>query len=1074
MNTSGQRTINFWLCQAVIGALLLAMPLAAANGQAVADKPAASALAADAAKSSASDTSTASDAKSTSDADKGPAEKADTATTSETKAGDAKGVADAATADVKAAEAKGDGAAAAAANPPAAGGVSPWMMGVLIVALFVIPILLGNYIARSVRMPDYGWKIGLVLFTILAGAVIVAIGEFKFGPDLAGGITLIYEIEDTSVGAVPEPGADAGKGAADDQKGAVNAAPAPAKKVPMAELISALKQRIDPTGTQEISIRAQGPTAVEIIIPKTGQDALEYVKRRITDLGQLEFRITADPRWPRDRPKIEQAKLAPPNQKDVFLGGQKVAEWVAYDTKEFRKDDDRLVRRMAGDTPEALVLMDPWNVTGDYLSNAAKGADERGGPAVHFSFNSQGAQRFRQLTGQNLRDPATGLYRNLGILLDKRLISAPNIQSTISDQGQISGGAMTEKEVDFVVSILNAGSLPATLNKTPISQVVISPTLGAVTIKKGEQAIVVSFISIVVFMLLYYRLSGVIAVAALFINLLLVLAAMVLIRAAFTLPGLAGLVLTIGIAVDANVLIFERMREELRHGAALRMAIRNGFGRATRTIIDANMTTIIAAVVMYTTGSGPLRGFAVTLILGVLVSMYTAIFCSRIVFDILERRGWITTLKMNSIIGETNVDFMGWQCWAIGTSWVLILIGMVGCYFRGSSLLNIDFTGGSTVTFVLDEAHPKPINEVQAALDKTDLFGKNLLVVRNGEKDTRYTVNTSEQAVDKVKQTIIDTFGNELLNYSVEFSNLKPFTDGALSGTEADLVVNSGSQFDLEDGVSHDALLDWIKSALSDEQRSSVVVSATNPNYHSGSSVRFKQWSVRLMGLQPDGARAVLEKMKTTMNATPMFPLANQIGGRVSTNLQINALRAIALSCIGIIVYLWLRFQQVTFGLAAVIALLHDVFITTGMVALSAFFVSLAPGLAKALQIDGFQISLEIVAALLTIIGYSVNDTIIVFDRLREVRGKSPDLTKDMINACVNQTLSRTLLTAFTVFLVVVILYWFGGEGVHGFAFCMVIGVFVGCYSSIYIAAPILYWLIGTHTPPASASSKAA
>lgn len=1072
MNTSGRRTNNLWWCQAVIGALLVAMPLAAANAQAVADKPAASTPTVETAKGSASDASAATDAKPSTEAEKSSTNAAVTATTGGAKFGDAKDATGAATADVKSAEAKDEGAAAAAAaNPPAAGGVSPWMMGVLIIALFVIPILLGNYIARSVRMPDYGWKIGLVLFTILAGAVIVALGEFKFGPDLAGGITLIYEVEDTSIGAVPEPGADAGKGAAADQKGA---AAAPAKKVPMAELISALKQRIDATGTQEISIRAQGPTAVEIIIPKTGQDALEYVKRRITDLGQLEFRITADPKWPRDRPKIEQAKLAPPNQKDIFLGGQKVAEWVAYDTKEFRKDDDRLVRRMAGDTPEALVLMDPWNVTGDYLSNAAKGADERGGPAVHFSFNGQGAQRFRQLTGQNLRDPATGLYRNLGILLDKRLISAPNIQSTISDQGQISGGSMTEKEVDFVVSILNAGSLPATLNKTPISQVVISPTLGAVTIKKGEQAIAVSFVSIVVFMLLYYRLSGVIAVTALFINLLLVLAAMVLIRAAFTLPGLAGLVLTIGIAVDANVLIFERMREELRHGSALRMAIRNGFGRATRTIIDANMTTIISAVVMYTMGSGPLRGFAVTLILGVLVSMYTAIFCSRIVFDILERRGWITTLKMNSIIGETNIDFMGVRHLAIGASWVLILIGLIGCYFRGSSLLNIDFTGGSTVTFVLDEAHPKPINDVQAALDKTDLFGKNLLVVRNGEKDTRYTVNTSEQAVDKVKQTIVDTFGSELLNYSVEIKDVKPFTEGALSGSEAEIVVNAGSQFDLEDGVSHDALLDWIKSALSEDQRSNVVISATNPNYHSGSSVRFKQWTVRLMGLPPDGATTVLEKMKTTMSATPMFPLANQIGGRVSTNLQVKALYAIALSCVGIIVYLWLRFQQVTFGLAAVLALLHDVFITTGMVALSAYFVNLAPGLAKALQIDGFQISLEIVAALLTIIGYSVNDTIIVFDRLREVRGKSPDLTKDMINACVNQTLSRTILTAFTVFLVVAILFWFGGEGVHGFAFCMLIGVFVGCYSSIYIAAPILYWLIGTHTPPASASSKAA
>jgi SecD/SecF fusion protein len=1068
MNTSGRRITNRWLWLAVVGAVVAATSMSTTFGQTTAEKPPASApVNAGPAASDASETG------------KQPAAPA-ASSTSESKSEESKGETSSApeTAPIAAGPSDaGEPGAAPVGGGTSAGKFSPWMLGVLIVALFVIPVLIGNYLARLVRMPDYGWKISLVLFAIAAGAIIVGLGEFKFGPDLAGGITLIYEVETPAAGgAAPatEPDKTAAPEQKDKEKESANAAPAPGKTVPMTELISALRQRIDPTSTQEITIRPQGPTAVEIIIPKTGQDALQYVKRRITELGQLEFRILADPKWPKDRPKIEQAKLAPPNQKDVFLGGQKVAEWLSYETKEFRKDDERLVRRMAGDTPEALVLTDPWNVTGDYLSNSAKGFDERGGPAVHFSFTSQGAQRFRQLTSQNLRDPVNG-YRYLGIILDKRLISAPTIQSTISDQGQISGGSMTEKEVDFIVSILNAGRLPATLNKTPISEVVISPTLGAVTIQKGEFAIAVSFISIVVFMLLYYRLSGVIAVAALLINLLLVLAAMVLIRAAFTLPGLAGLVLTIGIAVDANVLIFERMREELRHGAALRMAIRNGFGRATRTIIDANMTTIISAVVMYTMGTGPLRGFAVTLILGILVSMFTAIFCSRIVFDVLERRGWITTLKMNSIIKQTtNVDFMSWQYWAIGTSWALILVGMVGCYFRGSSLLNIDFTGGSTVTFVFDSSHPKSISDVQSALDKTDLAGKNLLVVRNGETDTRYTVNTSEQAVDSVKQTIVSTFGSELLNYSVEFSDLKPFTEGSLSGTDAKVVVNAGPQFDKEDGVSHDALLEWTRNALPEDKRSSVIPTATNPNYRTGSSVRYKEWSLRLIGLDADAAREVLEKMKNTMEGTPVFPLANQIGGRVSTNLQIKALYAIALSCVGIIVYLWLRFQQVTFGLAAVIALLHDVFITTGMVALSAFFVTLTPGLAKALQIDGFQISLEIVAALLTIIGYSVNDTIIVFDRLREVRGKSPDLTREMINACVNQTLSRTILTAFTVFLVVAILYWFGGEGVHGFAFCMLIGVFVGCYSSIYIAAPILYWLIGTHTPPASAASRAA
>jgi SecD/SecF fusion protein len=1059
MQSSGERILGRWFLPAIAGILLVTIPTAIAIAQGgISDtttKPAASAPADDATKTPATE-SPAADAKST-DTTNG----SGAAVSLPKSSGDSKVPQGTAAATASEDNSSADAAAQSASKIP------PWLMGVLIIALFVLPVLAGNYLAKQVRMPDYGWKIGLVLFMLAAGSAIIALGEFKFGPDLAGGITLIYEVEAPS-------DADAAKDNTAANRPLPPGAVSPAK-AKMDDLIGALRKRIDPTSTKEITIRPQGSWAVEVIIPKTGPDALESVKSRITALGTLEFRITADPVWAVDRPIIEQAKLNSPNQKDVTVGGKKVAEWVEYDPKGFARDDRSLVTRTVGSTPEALVLIDPWSVTGEYLASAEKGVDERGGPAVHFSFNTQGAKRFRELTSHNLQNPATGAIRRLGILLDKVLKSAPTIQSTISDQGQITGSTMTDASVSDTVSVLKAGSLPLQLNKTPVSQTVISPTLGAVTIQKGELAIVVSFVSIVVFMLVYYRLSGLIAVGALFINLILVLAAMIMIKAAFTLPGLAGLVLTIGIAVDANVLIFERMREELRHGAALRMAIRNGFGRATRTIIDANMTTIISAVVMYTAGRDQIKGFAITLILGVVVSMFTAIFCSRIVFDILERRGWITTLKMNSIIGKTNIDFMGWQYWAIGTSWVLILIGMVGCYFRGYSLFNIDFTGGSTVTFVFDDNRPKPITDVQSALDKTDLAGKNLLVVRNGEKDTRYTVTTSEQKVDSVKQTIVDAFGSELRNYVVDYSDLKPFDEGGQSGSEAMLIVNSGSQFDSEDGVSHDALMDWIKAAIPEDQRSSVTPSATNPNYHSGSSVRFKEWTIRLVGLDLDGARAALDKVKTTMNATPMFPLANQIGGRVSTGLQIQAIKAIAFSCLGIIAYLWFRFQKFSFGLAAVLALLHDVFITIGMVALSAYFVNLVPGVAKALQIDGFQISLEIVAALLTIIGYSVNDTIIVFDRLREVRGKSPDLTKEMINACVNQTLSRTLLTAFTVFLVVMILYWFGGEGVHGFAFCMVIGVFVGCYSSIYIAAPILYWLVGTHKPPASTTaSKAA
>ena len=242
------------------------------------------------------------------------------------------------------------------------------------------------------------------------------------------------------------------------------------------ELIAALKRRLDPDGTKEITIRQYGQ-AIEIIIPETGDAEMEFVKRRITDLGQLEFRITADGTRPKDRPIILLANELPPSVKDVMQGENKVAEWVSYDVDAFL-DDNTLVTRKAGDTPEALVLMDPYNVTGKYLTSATKGLDERGGPAVHFSFDRTGSYLFGQLTGENRPSPSTpDVYRHLGIILDQHLLSAPRIITKITDRGMISGGSMTEREVEHIIEVLNAGSLPAALNKTPISQESISPTL---------------------------------------------------------------------------------------------------------------------------------------------------------------------------------------------------------------------------------------------------------------------------------------------------------------------------------------------------------------------------------------------------------------------------------------------------------------------------------------------------------------------------------------------------------------------------------------------------------------------
>ncbi|MCI0331597.1 MAG: protein translocase subunit SecD [Planctomycetes bacterium] len=930
-------------------------------------------------------------------------------------------------------------------------------LAVGLAALFILPILLGNYLARVWKMPDHAWKFGLVLLSLAVSIVVCLFGQFKFGPDLAGGITLVYELADAQMQPAAEP---APPGAAPDEEMQIRSG---GREFQLSDLIGVLKRRLDPDGTKEITIRKYGP-AVEIIIPQTGEDEMAFVKRRITDMGTLEFRITADPAVKKDQPFIERAMRLPPSQKFLTDGkGNKEAEWVAYDIVEFGPVDEpgRVVKRLAGDTPEALVLIDPMNVTGENLTSSIKGLDDRGGPAVHFAFDREGARRFGQLTGQNLPNLATqNARRNLGIILDKRLISAPSIESRITDRGMISGGSMTDKEVEHVVEILKAGSLPVALNKEPISQWTISPTLGGETVEKGKVAILVSLAAVVLFMIVYYRFAGVVACLALTFNLLLVLALMVLIRAAFTLPGLAGLVLTIGMAVDANVLIYERIREELRSGAALRMAIRNGFSRAMNAIIDSNVTTIIAGVALYYIGTDQVKGFAVTLILGILTSMFSAIFFARVVFDVAERRGWITQLRMMKLMETPNYDFLRVRWIAGGASLVLIAIGMIAVYSRGQQMLDIDFTGGSSVTFTLNADDRMSLPEVRDALMQTELADKNLVIVELGTDKSRYTVD-SRESIDAVKKIVAEKFGTKLKTFSLDYRDLKPYTEGEFTGTEATLLVNSGSGYTSKDGMSYDAIQDLLQQALRESGHEGIRPTLTNPNYRPGSGARFQEWNMRLVGLDPAATGKVLDRMQAEMASAPLFPMANNIGGRVSSDMQTRALLAIVVSLIGVIGYLWLRFQNVTYGLAAGTALVHDVLVTIGMMAISAYVVRAVPGLASVLQLDAFQINLTIVAALLTIIGYSLNDTIVTFDRLREIKGKSPHLTPEMVNSSVNQTLSRTILTATTVFLVVVILYFFGGEGIHSFAFAFLIGVIAGTYSTVYIAAPVLLWLDG-------------
>jgi SecD/SecF fusion protein len=1004
------------------------------------------------------------------------------------------------------------------------------MLLLMVIAVFVIPIIIGGYLAKKWKMPEHGWRFSLAIGSIAAAALVLYFGELKFGPDLSGGITLIYELQDTSSTATA-----GNQEVVDEATGQTISS----KRALIQKMVGALSERVDPSGTKEVSIREYGPEQIEIIIPKASQEELSHIEKKIYTAGALEFRITASPAFSENREIIELAQALPPNQNEVIMGGKKVAEWMAYKQEEFGAPDEpnpRVVKRMAGNQPQALVLMnDGYDVTGDYLSQSASGVDEIGNPIVRFQFNDQGAARFGQLTGTHLPNPS-GQHYALGIILDKELRSAPNINSKITNQGEISG-INSKAEVDFLVEVLDAGSLPLSLNKEPISRETISPTLGAETVERGKTAMALCLLISVVFMSLYYRLAGVVASVALCVNLLLTLGVMVLFHAAFTLPGLAGLVLGVGMSVDANVLIFERIREERARGAALRMAIRNGYDRAFTTILDSNMCNLITAVVIYRIAPDNVKGFGVTLIISIVMSMFASVFLTRIIFDVAERVGKIKDLKMTQAIGKTNFDFMGKRFVAIGASWVLIAVGMFAVFQRGADLLNIDFTGGSSVTMVLKDEDNMTFSEVLDVLNETALADKNLSIVEVGEGGTRFTVSSIEQDVVAVQKIIQDKFGDKLQTYQVETTNLEPIGEqtGAVGrrkisarlvnfqadaedteaveetaeapagddatspaeetseteaapaaeatvaapttganlfegGTSARLTF--GEEGDDDAGVNFETIEHMLSESLAATGHQSARMEINNPEYLLGSARRFNFWDVKLALPQAE-AEKVFNHLETTTNSQPVFPLANKIGGRVADDLRTKAIAAIVVSFIGIIAYVWFRFHGWIYGVAAVIAIVHDVLITVGFLAMSAWLVQSIPGLASALMIEKFQISLPVVASLLTIIGYSLNDTIVVFDRIREVKGKSPKLTGEMINQSVNETLSRTLLTSSTTILSVIVLYIMGGEGIHGFTFALVIGIVVGTYSSVFIASPILLWLShADQGSPASALSQ--
>ncbi len=583
---------------------------------------------------------------------------------------------------------------------------------------------------------------------------------------------------------------------------------------------------------------------------------------------------------------------------------------------------------------EHLLVSTNVQMTGQYITSAWMQRDEVGNPEILFSLDPTGTQVFGKLTREHV-------HERMGIVLDGALLSAPTIRDAIENGSCQITGTFTDKEAQ---DLANALQNPLAVPLKILSEYSVDPTLGADTVKSGVTSAVVGTLAVAGFMVCYYLFAGAVADVALITNIIILLGVMCSIGTTFTLPGIAGVVLTIGMAVDANVLIFERIREESAKGKSLRGALSAGYDRAFNTIFDSHVTTLISSVILIYMGTGPIKGFGVTLTIGVAASLFTALVVTRLIFDFLISQGLLKSLPMFHVIRATKLDFMKLAKPAFALSWTIILIGLAyGIFVRGDKMLGIDFKGGDNMTLAF--AQKVDPDQIRAALK-----GMNPPVL------------------DPIIQYQKDaTSTNELLRITSDY------------GTSSNVLSTLAGTF---------------PAAHFDSRGSEVV------------------------------------------------------GPTIGAEILHTAIIASLLSLFGILVYVAVRYEF-SFAVGAVVAVIHDVLMTIGCYCLTGL---LGPEHAR-------EFNATMVAAILTIIGFSINDTIVIFDRIREdlklgVRGSFTDV----INQALNQTLSRTIITSGTVFLATTSLYFFGGGAINDFAFTFLIGIITGTYSSIYIASALVLW----------------
>jgi SecD/SecF fusion protein len=726
-----------------------------------------------------------------------------------------------------------------------------------------------------------------------------ALGKIKLGLDLQGGTSFLVKMDTNRLVYVET---------ITNSSGAVEVVTNMARtEGALSQAVEVLRKRVDAFGVAEPIIQPAGGNRILIQLPGLSHEAKESAKKQIQKAAYLEFRMVKE-----DSDEIiKNNEPIPP--------GYELLKRVEPQPNGPPTIEQIIVKKK----PE-------HGLAGDIIENAYATRGNLGEPQIEFRLNSEGAKRFGEVTKNNVG-------QRLAIILDGELYSAPVIQSPIeTGNGQITGHFTVEQAQELANVLQNPLRAPLTID----SSYDVDPTLGRDSIRSGIHASIAGVVLVSAFMLCYYLLAGVVANVALVTNIIILLGVMCSIGTTLTLPGIAGVVLTVGMAVDANVLIYERIREELAKGKSLRGAIAAGYARAFGTIFDSHVTTLIASIILIFMGTGEIKGFGVTLTIGVAASLFTALVVTRLIFNFLLDREWIKSLPMFHLIRATKLDFMKLAKPAFILSWTIILIGLgYGIFDRGSKLFGVDFAGGDSTKFSF--AQKLDVEQIRSALAAA------------GEKDSQ-------------------------IQYQKDVGG----------GTETLRVTTS------------------IGSAEK-------VVQALAEKFP---QARFK----------------AIEQQR--------------VGAVMGDEIKRSAIIACLLSLFGILIYVAFRYEFY-FAVGAVVAVIHDVLMTIGCYCI-------------ANGVSGREFNSTVVAAILTIIGFSTNDTIVIFDRIREdlklgVRGSF----KEIINQALNQTLSRTLITSGTVFLATTALYVFGGGVINDFAFTFLIGILTGTYSSIYIASALVLWL---------------